>query len=123
MKTKIAAIGVSTTAAFPKLPGKPLPVDLTGYATIATAKTVPAPGADGANSGATGYLGLTVEPDRAGRPIVDLVQLGSPAQAAGMTEGWISDAAAAGDLRHRRTSSGVYLFERRDVLAYAQGRK
>ena len=53
----------------------------------------------------------------------DILDLAEAAHVAGMTEGWISDAATAGDLRHRRTSSGVYLFERRDVLAYAQGRK
>lgn len=53
----------------------------------------------------------------------DILDLAEAAQAAGMTESWISDAAAAGGLRHRRTSSGVYLFERRDVLAYATGRK
>lgn len=53
----------------------------------------------------------------------DILDLGEAALAVGMTEDLISGAAAAGELRHRRTSSGVFLFERRDVLAYVQGRK
>ena len=53
----------------------------------------------------------------------DILDLAEAAQAAGMTEQWVSEAAAAGELRHRRTGSGVYLFERRDVLAFAKGRK
>ncbi len=53
----------------------------------------------------------------------DVLDLAEAAQAAGMTEEWIGQAAAAGDLRHRRTASGVYLFERRDVLSFAQGPK
>ncbi|MEP7214852.1 MAG: hypothetical protein ABI782_01295 [Anaerolineaceae bacterium] len=64
-----------------------------------------------------------LSPPEAEGNLDDVLDLGEAAQAAGMTEGWISDAAAAGDLRYRRTSSGVFLFERRDVLAYAQGRK
>lgn len=53
----------------------------------------------------------------------DILDLAEAAAAAGTTESWISDAAANGQIKHRRTGSGVYLFERRDVLAFVQGRK
>jgi M6 family metalloprotease-like protein len=60
---------------------------LDGYLTVEQAKKVPAPTADAANPGATGYLGLTVEADSSGRAIVDLVQPKSPAAAAGVKKG------------------------------------
>lgn len=65
------------------------PAELPGYATVSTAKTIAEPTADvtGTGTGATGYLGLTVEPDAAGRPVVDTIQPGSPAQAAGIRHG------------------------------------
>lgn len=53
----------------------------------------------------------------------DILDLAEAAQAAGMTEDWIREAASAGNLRHRRTASGVLLFERGDVVSYTKGRK
>ena len=84
------AIGVGAASAFPGLTVRPAPkappADLSGYTTTATAKTVADPAGD-ASPAATGYLGLTVERDPAGRPVVDTVQVGSPAQAAGIRKG------------------------------------
>ena len=62
-------------------------VNLDGYLTVEQAKRVSVPNADASNPGATGYLGLTVEPDAAGRPVVDTVQSKSPAAAAGVKKG------------------------------------
>ena len=53
----------------------------------------------------------------------DVLDLAEAAEFAGATEAVMSHAAAAGEIRHRRTSSGIYLFERRDLLAFVQGRK
>jgi M6 family metalloprotease-like protein len=84
------AIGVGAASAFPGLTVRPAPKapppELSGYATAATAQTVADPAGD-ATTAATGYLGLTVERDPAGRPVVDTVQVGSPAQAAGIRKG------------------------------------
>jgi M6 family metalloprotease-like protein len=81
------ATGIGAAAAFPKLTGARPPADPSGYATAATARTVADPPTDASGTGATGYLGLTVERDQAGRPVVDTVQPGSPARAAGVRNG------------------------------------
>lgn len=41
---------------------------------------------------------------------------------AGLSEAALQAAADAGLVRSRRTSSGIYLFERGDVIAFARGR-
>jgi M6 family metalloprotease-like protein len=80
---------IAAAVAFPKLPaptGKPPSPELADYKgadQAVTAKIEPS-----ASSGAsTGYLGVTVERDKSGRPVVDLVQPKSPAEQAGMQKG------------------------------------
>ena len=51
----------------------------------------------------------------------DILDLGEAATAAGVSTEMLDAAAAAGQIRHRKTGGGVLLFERRDVLAWAQG--
>lgn len=53
----------------------------------------------------------------------DILDLAEAAIFANASEASISEAAVSGALRHRRTGSGVYLFERRDLIAFVQGRK
>lgn len=53
----------------------------------------------------------------------DVLDMGEAAAAAGLSEPELRMAADDGRLRHRKTSSGVYLFERGDVIDFAQGRK
>jgi hypothetical protein len=53
----------------------------------------------------------------------DVLDLAEAAAEAGMTEDWISGEADAGRLRHRKTSAGILLFERRDVIAFREGRQ
>ena len=53
----------------------------------------------------------------------DVLDAGEAATVAKMSEGELTQAAVAGQIRHRRTSSGIYLFERGDVLDFAQGRR
>jgi hypothetical protein len=53
----------------------------------------------------------------------DVLDLAEAAVFVGASEGAVTDAATAGQIRHRRTSSGIYLFERRDLVAFVQGRK
>jgi M6 family metalloprotease-like protein len=61
--------------------------NLAGYvgpeqATAAKVRTV-----DPKSAGATGYLGVTVEPDKTGRPVVDTIAPKSPAELAGLKKG------------------------------------
>jgi hypothetical protein len=51
----------------------------------------------------------------------DILDLGEAAQAAGVSETWLSAEAERGRVRHRKTSGGTYLFERRDVVALTGG--
>jgi M6 family metalloprotease-like protein len=79
------AIAFGSTAAAE--PAKAPSTDLAGYLSVDQAKKVASPTPDATNPGATGYLGLTVERNPAGRPIVDTVQPKSPAEAAGIRKG------------------------------------
>lgn len=49
----------------------------------------------------------------------DVLDASEAASVAGIAEGALVAAAEAGRVRHRRTGSGVYLFTRRDILAFA----
>ncbi|MFN0146576.1 MAG: hypothetical protein ACKVT1_08705 [Dehalococcoidia bacterium] len=51
----------------------------------------------------------------------DILDAGEGAFVAGLTEDALIAAALAGTIRHRKTGSGVYLFERRDLLALRPG--
>lgn len=53
----------------------------------------------------------------------DVLDIGEAAAVAGMSEDELTEAAVGGRIRHRRTSSGIYLFERGDVLNFARGRQ
>lgn len=47
----------------------------------------------------------------------DILDLDEAAAAAGVTAEWLRGQAERGLVRHRKTGGGVFLFERRDVLA------
>lgn len=64
-----------TAAALPRLPADPA-----GYKTLDQAQTTTVR----AQATAAGYLGVTVERDATGRPVVEAVQPGSPADTAGV---------------------------------------
>jgi hypothetical protein len=49
----------------------------------------------------------------------DVLDLSEAAVAAGLAEQVLERAAQLGHIKHRRTSSGILLFERGDVLAFA----
>jgi len=51
----------------------------------------------------------------------DVLDAGEAALVAGLSEQGLIEMAVSGIVRHRRTSSGVYLFERRDVVVIAKG--
>jgi hypothetical protein len=51
----------------------------------------------------------------------DSLDLGEAAASTGMTSEWLTTQADAGALRHRKTSSGTYLFTRRDLREFAGG--
>jgi hypothetical protein len=53
----------------------------------------------------------------------EILDAGEAAAVAGLSEAALTEAAMAGQLRHRRTSGGVLLFERRDVVTFVQGRR
>lgn len=53
----------------------------------------------------------------------DILDAGEAAGALGIPDAEIVSAAEAGALRHRKTASGVYLFQRGDLVAFAQGRR
>ncbi len=50
----------------------------------------------------------------------DILDLDEAAVAAGTSASSLAAAADRGELRHRKTSGGVYLFERRDLAAFAE---
>ena len=51
----------------------------------------------------------------------DILDAVEGALATGLSEEALVAAAEAGSVRHRKTASGVYLFERRDLLALRKG--
>lgn len=62
---------------------------------------------------------LNPQPEDAAGSLDDILDLGEAAAAAKLDEAVLARAAELGHLRHRKTASGVLLFERRDVLAFA----
>ncbi len=56
-------------------------------------------------------------------PLATILDSAEAAALAGTTEATLVAAAGSGALRHRRTSSGVYLFERGDIIAFAKGQQ
>lgn len=56
-------------------------------------------------------------------PLTAILDSAEAAAIAGVAETALQAAADSGAIRHRRTSSGVYLFERADVVAFAEGRQ
>ena len=52
----------------------------------------------------------------------DILEAGEAADASGLTHAEIVAAAETGALRHRKTASGVYLFQRGDVADFARQR-
>jgi len=55
--------------------------------------------------------------------IDDILDIAEAAMLANVNEPALAALAEAGALRHRRTSSGTYLFERRDVILFLEGRR
>lgn len=53
----------------------------------------------------------------------DVLDIAEAAMLAGVAEAELAEVAAAGAIRHRQTSGGIYLFVRRDVVAYLEGRQ
>jgi len=53
----------------------------------------------------------------------DVLDMAEAALLVSLSEDAIAAAAEGGMIRHRRTSSGVYLFQRVDLLAYLEGRR
>ena len=53
----------------------------------------------------------------------DVLDIAEAAALTGLGEDALRAAADSGELRHRKTGSGIYLFERRDLQALSQGRK
>ena len=53
----------------------------------------------------------------------DVLEAGEAADAVRMSVGDLVAAADRGELRHRKTASGIYLFQRADVSAFARARR
>lgn len=53
----------------------------------------------------------------------DILDAAESAEFAGVTESELLAAAGTGDIRHRKTSSGTYLFQRADLVAFRERRK
>ncbi len=53
----------------------------------------------------------------------DVLDLGEAAEAAGLPEAALASAAEAGQVPHRRTAGGVYLFKRGDLAPFLRGRR
>ena len=53
----------------------------------------------------------------------DVLDLAEAADVLQMTEAALAEAATAGGVAHRRTSSGTYLFQRGDLMDFAKGRR
>lgn len=61
-------------------------------------------------------LNPPVQPDGA---LADILTIEEAAELTGRAEADLAAAAAAGQLRHRRTAGGVYLFERSDLVSFS----
>jgi len=61
-----------------------------------------------------------LNPEEPALALDDVLDTAEAAIVAGLTDAALVAAAESGSLRHRKTSSGVYLFERRDLLALRQ---
>ena len=76
-----------------------------------------------------GHLALEFACDRCLHPAAppggldDILDAGEAAGVTGLAEDALKAAADGGQLRHRRTGSGVYLFERRDLDTFIQARR
>ena len=64
-----------------------------------------------------------LNPAPAAANLDDVLDATEASEVTGMTEAALRAAADGGELRHRRTGSGVYLFERRDLDPLIQGRR
>lgn len=64
-----------------------------------------------------------LNPQPAEANLDDILDAAEAALFVNMTEEAIAAAADGGMIRHRRTSSGVYLFQRGDLVAYLEGRR
>ena len=53
----------------------------------------------------------------------DVLDLGEAAEVAGLSESMLTSAAQSGQVPHRLTAGGVYLFKRRDLAPFLQGRQ
>jgi hypothetical protein len=51
----------------------------------------------------------------------DVLDLEEAAAHTGMTSDWLTQQAEAGAVKHRKTSSGTYLFTRRDLREFTRG--
>lgn len=72
------------------------------------------------------HLSLEFACDSCLRPpdvLNEILDAGEAAALARLPEETLLAAAAAGELRHRRTTGGVYLFERGDVISFIEGRR
>jgi hypothetical protein len=63
-----------------------------------------------------------LNPPAAEAALDDVLDAPEAAAVAGLTEQGLVAAAEAGEVAHRRTASGVYLFARRDVVALREAR-
>ena len=61
--------------------------------------------------------------EEVGGGLDDILDAAEAAEFARVTEDEMVAAAGAGGIRHRRTSSGTYLFERADLIEFRQGRR
>lgn len=64
-----------------------------------------------------------LNPAPAAANLDDVLDVAEAAAFANMSEDAIAAAAEGGAIRHRRTSGGVYLFQRGDLVAYLEGRR
>ena len=62
---------------------------------------------------------VCLNPEPAPGALDDILDLAEAAAAANLPEATLASAAELGHLKHRKTSSGVLLFARGDVLAFA----
>jgi hypothetical protein len=61
--------------------------------------------------------------DSQGGSLDDVLDIAEAAVLAGMTESDLRARADSGQIAHRKTQGGMYLFERREVVGFIQGRQ